>query len=335
METVLITGSQGFIGSYVCSELLEHGYQVIGIDNYSKYGMVARRHDSHPNFKLHNTDVIQAPSYIYKDADYIIAGAAMIGGIEYFHKYAYDLLATNERIMAATFDQAIDVHRDNRCPLKRIVVLSSSMVFENTSVFPTPEPALRETPPPSSTYGFQKLASEYFAKGAYEQYGLPYTIVRPFNCIGIGEEPDFTGHNNMALSHVVPDFVYRALTLSPRDEFNIYGTGEQVRHYTNGKDIARGIRKCMESPMAHNEDFNISHPDPTDVKELACMIWQKIHGGTPTFKHLPPFEYDVQYRSPDVLKAERLLDFRAEISLSDSLDEVIEWIKNYSQTQSA
>ena len=61
------------------------------------------------------------------------------------------------------------------------------MVFESTTQIPTPEGAELTSPPPLSTYGFQKLACEYFAKGAWQQYGLPYTIVRPFNCVGIGE----------------------------------------------------------------------------------------------------------------------------------------------------
>src|SRR4029077_17288003 len=97
----------------------------------------------------------------------------------------YDLIAENERILASTFDAAIAAHRAGR--LERIVVLSSSMVYEAATVFPTPEGPHLRTPPPISTYGFQKLASEYFARGAHEQYGMPFTILRPFNCVGIGE----------------------------------------------------------------------------------------------------------------------------------------------------
>ena len=63
------------------------------------------------------------------------------------------------------------------------------MVYESATVFPTPEGAQLTSPPPISTYGFQKLASEYFAKGAWEQYQLPYTIVRPFNCVGHRRAP--------------------------------------------------------------------------------------------------------------------------------------------------
>ena len=110
--------------------------------------------------------------FLNEKPNMIIAGAAMIGGISYFHKFAYDLLAENERIIAQTFDAAIKGYQDGY--LERICVLSSSMVFEETKIYPTPEIETKKCPPPASTYGFQKLAVEYFAKGAQEQYGLPY-----------------------------------------------------------------------------------------------------------------------------------------------------------------
>ena len=185
MKKILITGSQGFIGSYLCAEFLRNGYEVVGVDDFSKYGPVTRPHDKHPNFTLLKMDVCDLnpkniqPHPSIKDVDYIIAGAAMIGGISYFHKYAYDLLAQNERIISTTFDLALRLFKENN--LKRIIVLSSSMVFENTKVYPTAESEIETCAPPLSTYGFQKLAVEYFCKGAWEQYGLPYTIIRPFN----------------------------------------------------------------------------------------------------------------------------------------------------------
>src|SRR6202012_2590750 len=113
------------------------------------------------------------------ECDHFVAAAARIGGISYFHEYAYDLLAENERVIAAAFDAALAAFSRGR--LKKITVLSSSMVFENATVFPTPEGHERVCAPPTSTYEFQKLACGYFCKGAREQYGLPYTICRPFN----------------------------------------------------------------------------------------------------------------------------------------------------------
>jgi nucleoside-diphosphate-sugar epimerase len=255
----------------------------------------------------------------------------MIGGISYFHEFAYDLLAENERIVAATFDAAIHAHRFGR--LRKITVLSSSMVFESVTEFPTPEGAERRNPPPLSTYGFQKLASEYFALGAWEQYRLPYTIVRPFNCVGIGERRALrdadvlSGNVKLAMSHVVPDLVQKVL--KGQDPLHILGDGNQVRHYTYGGDLARGIRMCVEAEAALNEDFNVSTAERTTVRELAEVIWRKINGAERPLRLVsdPPFEYDVQLRSPDVTKAREVLGFEATTTLDEMLDEVIPWIK--------
>ena len=338
-KTILLTGSQGFIGSYICNELLDHDYNVIGIDNFSKYGSVKRPHDTNPKFRLIkedcSNDSFRNKFLIgqYKDLviDYVIAGAAMIGGISYFHKYAYDLIAVNERIIANTFDVALD--RFKKGQLERIIVLSSSMVFENANVWPTPEGHQLESPPPFSTYGFQKLSCEYFAKGAYQQYNLPYTIIRPFNCIGIGEdkalqeEEIMSGNVKLMMSHVVPDLINKCLL--EQDPLHILGKGDQIRHYTNGKDIARGIRLALESDNVVNQDFNISTSVSTTVLELAEMIWKKINPNKP-FRYTSdkPFEHDVQKRIPDTEKAKKILGFEAEINLSDSLNEVTKWMRN-------
>ena len=334
MKKVLITGSQGFIGSYLCAEFLSKGYEVVGVDNFSKYGPITRPHDNHPNFHLIEMDVIDFDANNIlpelQDVEYIISGAAMIGGITYFHKYAYDLLATNERIMASTFDLAIKLHEKGT--LKRIIALSSSMVFENTDVYPTPEINVKTCAPPMSTYGFQKLAVEYFCKGAHEQYGLPYTIIRPFNCVGVGEEDAIgehevlSGNIKLMMSHVLPDIINKIL--KGQDPLHILGTGEQVRCYTNGKDIARGIRMALESEKSLNEDFNISTPVATSVKELAEVVWNILNPGKP-FDTVSDeaYEYDVQKRIPDTSKAENVLGFVAEVGLEESVREVIEYMR--------
>jgi nucleoside-diphosphate-sugar epimerase len=256
----------------------------------------------------------------------------MIGGISYFHEFAFDLLAENERILASTFDAAIAAHHDGH--LERIVVISSSMVFESATVFPTPEGAQLTSPPPMSTYGFQKLASEYFAKGAWEQHKLPYTILRPFNCVGIGERRALrdtdvmSGNVKLALSHVVPDLVLKVL--KGQDPLHILGDGSQVRHYTYGGDLAHGIRLAMESPAAMNDDFNLSTSQSTTVLELAERIWAKARGDDEPFRYTcdPPFEHDVQMRVPDTRKATAVLGFEATTSLDSMLDEVTAWIRD-------
>ena len=330
---VVVTGAAGFICGYLVEELLVAGHEVVGLDNFSKYGRVAKSYDDHPGYRFVEGDAkdVALLTELAADADQIVAAAAMIGGISYFHEFAFDLLAENERILASSFEAAIAAHRAGR--LERIIVLSSSMVFESTTQFPTPEGAERTSPPPLSTYGFQKLASEYFAHGAWEQYQLPYTILRPFNCVGIGErravrDADVTSGNvKLALSHVVPDLVLKVL--KGQNPLHILGDGNQVRHYTYGGDLARGIRTAMESPKAVNEDFNVSTAASTTVLELAQAIWDKVNGGARPFRYVtdPPFEHDVQLRVPDVRKAREVLGYEATTTLSQMLDEVIPWIR--------
>jgi nucleoside-diphosphate-sugar epimerase len=265
------------------------------------------------------------------DCEHVIAGAALIGGITYFHAYAYDLLATNERIMASTCDAAIRAHRQGK--LKKVTYLSSSMVFESTDHWPSAEGDERKIAPPLSSYGFQKLAVEYFAKAAWDQYKLPYTIVRPFNCVGVGEMRALgevevlSGNVELAMSHVVPDLVQKIL--KGQDPLHILGGGDQVRHYTYGGDLARGIVLAMESEAAHNEDFNLSTAQGTTVLELAEAIWRKIKGPDVPFRYTsdPGYEYDVQKRVPSVVKAKEVLNFEALTTLDELLDEVIPWIE--------
>src|ERR1700683_482752 len=166
MQKVLVSGSAGFIGGYLVEELLARGYAVVGIDNFSKYGKVTKSYDDNPNYELVEGDArdIDLMTRLLSDCDHFIAGAAMIGGISYFHTYAYDLLATNERIIAASCDAAIAAHRDGR--LRKVTYLSSSMVFESASEWPSYEGQEREVPPPLSSYGFQKLVVGDFPKAA-------------------------------------------------------------------------------------------------------------------------------------------------------------------------
>ena len=329
---ILVTGAAGFIAGYLIEDLLGAGHDVVGLDNYSKYGPVERAFEADPRYRGVTGDAkdVALLKEILADCDHFIAGAAIIGGISLFHELAYDLISENERITASAFDAAIWAHKERK--LQKITVVSSSMVYESTTVYPTPEGEQRLCPPPQSTYGFQKLATEYFAQGAREQYGLPYTIVRPFNCIGIGEKRALadkdvmSGNVKLALSHVVPDIVQKVL--KGQDPLHILGDGRQVRHYTYGGDLARGIRLAVETPAALNEDFNLSTDVSTTVLELAELIWRKVKGDEPfRFVSDKPYTYDVQRRVPAVEKARRVLGFEATTSLSGALDEIIPWIK--------
>ena len=334
MSKVLVSGSAGFIGGYVIEELLHCGHEVVGIDNLSKYGEVAKSYDANPNYTFVKGDCcdVTLMTELVSDCDHFIAGAAMIGGISYFHTYAYDLLAENERIIASSCDAAIAAYKSGR--LQKLTYLSSSMVYESATTWPSYEGQEREIAPPRSSYGFQKLAVEYFAHAAFDQYGLPFTILRPFNCVGIGERRALgdidvmSGNIKLAMSHVVPDLVQKIV--KGQNPLHILGDGNQIRHYTYGGDLAEGIVRAMEHPAALNNDFNLSTSESTSVLDLAALIWKKINGDDVPFAYIsdPPFEHDVAKRVPETDKAQSVLGFSAPTSLDAMLDEVVPWIRN-------
>ena len=209
------------------------------------------------------------------------------------------------------------------------------MVFESTDRWPRKEGDERIVPPPLSSYGFQKLAVEYFARAAKGPVrAVDYTILRPFNCVGIGESRALgdveihSGNVQLAMSHVVPDLVQKVF--KGQDPLHILGEGDQVRHYTYGGDLARGIVLSLDHPGALNNDFNISTAAGHTVVELAEVIWRKIKGPDVPLNLVSDeaFEYDVQKRVPDVTKAKEVLGFEATTTLEDMLDEVIPWIEN-------
>jgi UDP-glucose 4-epimerase len=332
MSKVLVTGAAGFIGGYVVSELLDRGHTVVGLDDFSKYGRVVHPRSDDERFRFVEGDARDARlmGELLLDCDQFIAGAAMIGGISYFHTYPYDLLATNERIIAASCDAAIEAFLGGR--LHKVTYMSSSMVFESATTWPSSEGDERTMPPPRSSYGFQKLAVEYFARAAHDQHGLPFTIVRPFNAVGVGEiratgdAPYTSGDVKLAMSHVVPDLIQKIAR--GQDPLHLLGDGSQVRHFTYAGDLARGIVLAMERPEALNDDFNLSTQVSTSIRELAEAIWRKMRGAEPLrIAEDPPFPHDVARRIPDVRKANERLGFTATVSLDAMLDEVIPWVE--------
>ena len=312
---MLVTGCAGFVGGYLVQELLDAGHVIVGLDNLEKYGPVAMSYDGHPNYRFVEGDARDDALLrrLVEDCDHLVALAGKIGGIAYFHDLAYDLMAENERMTAATFDAALWAFRERQ--LKKITVLSSSMVYGSAAEWPTPERRGSAHSAALLDLRVPEAGCEYFAQGAYEQYGLPFTIVRPFNCAGIGERRPRTGVDiasgniKLAMSHVITDLV--AKVLKGQDPLHILGSGQQVRCYTYGGDLARGIRIAIERPEALNEDFNLSSSEPIDVLSLARMIWERINPDKP-FRYVSdePYQHDIQKRIPSVEKAKRLWALR-------------------------
>jgi nucleoside-diphosphate-sugar epimerase len=322
---ILLTGSEGLIGGYLTRELLARGHEVTGIDNFSKH---EHRQPEPAGYRLVYGDAGDRVTLrtVLAGHDHFIACAAMIGGLGYLHGRPMDLLAANEWLTIAACDAAIGAHQDGT--LRKVTWISSSMVYESATSWPSAEGDEQFLPPPASAYGFQKLAVEYFARAAWDQYRLPYTIIRPFNVIGVRDYPPGGAANaGRFTSHVVPDLIRKVV--SGQDPLEILGDGSQVRCYTWAGDLARGIADSLDHPAAENEDFNIARPEPVTVAALAELIWHKIKGPDVPFrvKTGAVLDYDVQKRVPDVSKARNLLGFEADTGLPQMLDQVIPWVR--------
>jgi len=316
---ILVAGGAGFIGSHLVDELMERGYEVRVADDFSK----GRRenliqHEGKKGFEVRQTDFLlpEECRRAVEGVEVVFLLASRIGGIGYFHKYPADIIRDNARITLNLLDASLEEG------VRRVLFVSSSMVFERATVFPTPENALESCPVPLTAYGFSKLMGEWFCKAYGEQHGLRYTILRPFNAVGPRERPE----EEPGLSHVIPDLTKKIL--SGQYPLELYGDGSQTRCFTHVRDIVRGFRMAMESGRAEGEDFNLGNPEETRIDRLAERLWEVCGRREPfRFVSLPPFKHDVGRRVPDITKARRLLGWEPRIPLEQALREYVEWYR--------
>ena len=314
MSRVLVTGGAGTIGAAVVRRLLRDGDRDVRVsDQRDAPEWMAASCEVHRG-DLRSLDEARAAA---SGCTHVIHLAAIVGGIANFHRLPHTLLEVNNGLYNAVFRAALDEQ------VERLLYVSSSMVFERATVYPTPEDHLSECPAPRSAYGFSKLAGEVYCRALHDEHGLPYTICRPFNAYGPGELPDA----EPGIAHAVPDLIRKVL--SGQQPLEIFGSGEQTRTLTHVDDIADGIVTALDHPAAVNEDFNISASDERTVAEIARVIWEACGRDPADFelRHLPTFEVDVQRRWPSVEKAERLLGWRARIDIETGIADTVRWLR--------
>jgi UDP-glucose 4-epimerase len=314
MAKVLVTGGAGTIGTAVVRRLIRAGdWDVRVSDQHPAPAWMQDACEVHTG-DLRELDEAKAAT---AGCDRVIHLAAIVGGIGNFHKLPHTLLEVNNALYNAIFRAALDEQ------VERFVYVSSSMVFERATEYPTAESHIRATPIPDSAYGFSKLAGEVYCHAAHDEHGLPYTICRPFNAYGPGEMPE----DEPGIAHMVPDVIRKVL--SGQKPLQIFGSGEQTRTLTHIDDIADGIVTALAHPAAENEDFNVSASEERTVAEIARMIWEVCGEDPDAFEleHLPTFQVDVQRRWPSVEKARELLGWEAKIDLRDGLAQTADWLR--------
>jgi nucleoside-diphosphate-sugar epimerase len=317
MAKVLVTGGAGTIGGAVVRRIArEQGWDIRISDQRPAPAWLERE------CEVHTADLrdLAAARDAIAECTHVVHLAAIVGGIGNFHKLPYTLLEVNHGLYNTIFRAAIDAD------VERFVYVSSSMAFERAQEFPTTEEALDRTLTPRSSYGFSKLAGEYYCRAAQDEFGFPFSIVRPFNAYGPGELPG----DEPGIAHLVPDLIERCL--QPEQPLKIFGSGEQTRTLTHIDDIADGIFTALSHEAALHEDFNISANEELTVKEIAAITWEACGNNPADFEleHLPSFEVDVQRRWPSTEKARRLLRWQAQIGAREGIGQTVEWFRNRS-----
>jgi UDP-glucose 4-epimerase len=313
LTRVLVTGGAGTIGAAVVRRLLGDPRYDVRVADQRQAPQWMRE-----SCEIHTGDLrelAQAKAAI-DGCPLVIHLAAIVGGIGNFHKLPLTLTEMNNGLYNGVFRAALDLG------VERFTYVSSSMVFERATEFPTTEAHLPDCPTPQSAYGYSKLTGEVYCRAAHAEHGLPYTICRPFNAYGPGELPD----PEPGIAHMVPDVIKKVL--SGQKPLQIFGDGTQTRTLTHIDDIADGIVTAMSSPAGLNEDFNISASEELTVAETARIIWEACGEDPAAFalEHLPTFEVDVVRRWPSVEKARTLLGWEARIGVREGIERTVEWL---------
>jgi len=314
VSRVLVTGGAGTIGAAVVRRLLADPAFEVRVSDQREAPTWMRE-----GCEIHTGDLRDLSESRRASAGCarVIHLAAIVGGIANFHRLPHTLTEVNNALYNSVVRAALDHD------VERFVYVSSSMVFERATEFPTTEEHLQDCPTPRSAYGFSKLTGEVYCRAAHDEHGLPYTICRPFNAYGPGELPD----DEPGIAHAVPDLIRKAL--AGERPMPIFGSGEQTRTLTHVDNIADGIVTAMASPAGENEDFNISAAQELTVAEIARIVWEACGNDPAAFEleHLPPFDVDVQRRWPSVEKARRVLGWEAHIDLREGIAQTVAWLR--------
>lgn len=332
MAKVLVFGSEGSLMQSVIPKLLAAGHEVIGFDNLFRYG--ERRESAKKlDYRYFNTDLSEPYDddmrTFIRDADYIIQAAARIFGVGGFNQFEADILSYDVNIQHNLLTSIVEEFKFQSRPKPHVVYISSSMVYETC---PTPDGGVGENdvehyPAPRTAYGLSKYVGERMLKHYTKQYGIPYTIWRPFNIITPHEPAD---KNDIGVSHVFADFIEN-IVVRKMNPLPIIGDGEQIRCFTWIEDVASGIADNLGHHNTLNQTYNLGNTEAWSMKDLARMIYFAAQYEGVISKDAPPLEFvtvkeflnDVRIRIPNCDKAHMLLNWKAKKKTVESVNECV------------
>ncbi len=317
MAKVLITGGAGFIGSHLSEELLKRGEEVFVIDDLST-GSIENIEHLKSNPKFHYTiDTIKNEPLLAELVDRcdIVYHLAAAVGVKLIIESPVNTIETN------IYGTELVLKCANK-KKKKVMVASTSEVYGKNNNVPFKEEhdvVLGSTKNGRWSYACSKAIDEFLALAYWREKKLPVVVVRFFNTVG----PKQTGRYGM----VIPTFVKQALLGHP---ITVYGDGKQSRSFTYVGDVVRGVVDLMNHPKAVGDVFNIGHGKEIIISELASMV-KKITNSKSEIVYIPydkayeeGFE-DMQRRSPDITKINKLIGYKPTMDIKEILEKVVEY----------
>jgi UDP-glucose 4-epimerase len=313
---VLVCGSEGSLGQAVVPKLLRDKHIVYGVDNLVRYG--ERLGIAGEGYEFRKVDLTDRPSVdaLVKSVqpDVIFQMAARIYGVGGFNMYCADILgedlALHNNVLKAAVDHGVS----------KVVYTSSSMVYENCEGT-VKEDDVDTVIAPYTEYGLSKYVGEKMSIAFEKQYGINYTIWRPFNVL----TPYERSEGQQGISHVFADFM-NEIIVKRSNVVPVLGDGQQIRCFTWIDEVAEAIATHSFSAKTNGQAFNLGNHEPITMIDLAKKIrriaaeeFGCTFDAAMTFAHKPSYKNDVRHRVPDVTKAKELLGWEAQMKVDDSL----------------
>ncbi len=306
--SVLITGAAGFLGSHLVDAYLRRGFLVIGVDNFFR-GKPENLPKECKDFIFVKLDLTSEDAtellskYLREYSVNLVIHYAAINGTKYFYDIPYKVLDDNVR-MTQNVLRATELAG---C-VRKVVYASSSEVYGEPSVIPTPEshPIMLEVQQRRDSYAASKALGEFYVKLFSETHGIDYLILRIFNTYGPRMDTSEYGQ-------VIPELIRK---LFFDEVFTIIGPGTQTRSFCYVDDHVRLVMKLVEK--CRNDVFNVGSDEEVTILELAKILHELV--GRPFKpKILPPRPGDRMRRRPDISKLIRAVDDKPRIGLREGL----------------
>ncbi len=309
MQTCLVSGGAGFIGSHLCEKLLETGYQVICLDNLltGDEKNISSFFDN-PKFKFFKHDVIK-PLELKEKIDFIFHFASPASPIDY-QNYPIETLLVNSIGTKSCLDLAVK---------KRAIIMfaSTSEIYGDPQVHPQPETYWGNVNPNGirSCYDESKRFGESIVTVYQRKFGIKTKIIRIFNTYGPRMQKDD--------GRVISNFINQALE---GKNITVNGEGLQTRSFCYVDDLVNGIIKVMFSEKTDDQVLNLGNPDEYTIIEIAHKILELTKSRSKiVFNSLPAD--DPQRRKPDIAKVKNLINWEPKISLQEGLIKTIEYFR--------